>query len=114
MAVQAEVAAAQEAMQTRVEEAVTETRNKSSGLRDARERNVHFSARVVALNSRVGTLQRQVSRIHTFVPLQNSIACSDRLLQRGPHIDLCMCRQLMVGLCHHSTSEMMAKGVGGC
>lgn len=62
---QAEVAAAHMAMETRVQEAVQETQTKQTGLKDARERNVHFSARVVALNSRVGTLQRQVH--HAYV-----------------------------------------------
>ena len=57
---QAEVGAAHMAMETRVQEAVQETQTKQTGLKDARERNVHFSARVVALNSRVGALQRQV------------------------------------------------------
>ena len=52
-----------QAMQMRVEEAMAETKSKSTGLRDARERNVHFSARVVALNSRIGALQRQVTAI---------------------------------------------------
>ncbi len=46
---QAEVAQVKEAMQRRVEEAVAETQTKASGLRDAREKNVHFSARVNAL-----------------------------------------------------------------
>ena len=44
--VQAEVTQVKEAMQRRVEEAVAETQTKASGLRDAREKNVHFSARV--------------------------------------------------------------------
>ena len=44
--VQAEVTQVKEAMQRRVEEAVSETQTKASGLRDAREKNVHFSARV--------------------------------------------------------------------
>ena len=55
---QAEVSAVKAAMQRRVEAAVAETEAKAAGLRDAREKNVHFSARVVALNSRVATLQR--------------------------------------------------------
>ena len=49
-----------DAMDDRVEAAVAEAQTKTTGLRDARERNVHFSARVVALNSRIGALQRQV------------------------------------------------------
>lgn len=49
-----------QAMQERVEAAVADSQTKSTGLKDARERNVHFSARVVALNSRIGALQRQV------------------------------------------------------
>lgn len=48
------------AMQRRVEEAVAEAEAKAAGLRDAREKNVHFSARVVALNSRVAQLQKQL------------------------------------------------------
>jgi hypothetical protein len=47
-------------MQRRVEEAVAEAEQKAAGLRDAREKNVHFSARVVALNSRVAQLQKQL------------------------------------------------------
>ncbi len=35
------------AMQRRVEEAVAEAEARAAGLRDAREKNVHFSARVV-------------------------------------------------------------------
>ncbi|KAK9865078.1 hypothetical protein WJX84_008101 [Apatococcus fuscideae] len=57
---EAEVAQVKEAMQRRVEEAVAETSTKASGLRDAREKNVHFSARVVALNSRVAQLSKQL------------------------------------------------------
>ena len=44
---QREVASVKAAMAKRVEEAVAETEAKASGLRDAREKNVHFSARVV-------------------------------------------------------------------
>ncbi len=55
---QAEVAAVRAAMQARLEEAVAETEAKAGALRDAREKNVHFSARVVALNSRVAQLQK--------------------------------------------------------
>lgn len=57
---QAEVATVKAAMQRRVEEAVAEAEAKAAGLRDAREKNVHFSARVVALNSRVAQLQKQL------------------------------------------------------
>lgn len=57
---QAEVAAVKAAMQKRVEEAVAETEAKASGLRDAREKNVHFSARVVALNARVAAQQKDL------------------------------------------------------
>ncbi|KAK9842297.1 hypothetical protein WJX81_005127 [Elliptochloris bilobata] len=55
---EAEVAAVRAAMQGRVEEAVAEAEAKAAALRDAREKNVHFSARVVALNSRVAQLQK--------------------------------------------------------
>ena len=48
------------AMQERVEAAVAESQSKASGLQDARQQNVHFSARVVALNSRIGALTRQL------------------------------------------------------
>ena len=71
---QAEVSAMKEAMQDRLEEAVAETQNKASGMRDARERNVHFSARVVALNSRIGALQRQVSR-HFYKGWSHCVCC---------------------------------------
>jgi len=58
-AMEAEVSAARAAMQRRLDEAVAEAEAKAAGLRDAREKNVHFSARVVALNSRVAALQKQ-------------------------------------------------------
>ena len=48
------------AMQQRVSEVVGETEAKARGLRDASEKNVHFSARVVALNSRMQNLQKQL------------------------------------------------------
>ncbi len=48
------------AMQRRVEEAVAETEAKAGGLRDAREKNVHFSARVVALNARAAQQQKDL------------------------------------------------------
>lgn len=51
------------AMQKRVEEAVAETEAKASGLRDAREKNVHFSARVVALNARVAAQQKDLRNL---------------------------------------------------
>ena len=57
-AMEAEVAASTQAMHRRVDEAVAEAEAKAAGLRDAREKNVHFSARVVALNSRVAALQK--------------------------------------------------------
>jgi len=57
-AMEAEVAASRAAMHRRVDEAVAEAEAKAAGLRDAREKNVHFSARVVALNSRVASLQK--------------------------------------------------------
>ena len=57
-AMEAEVASARAAMQARLDEAVAEAEAKAAGLRDAREKNVHFSARVVALNSRVAALQK--------------------------------------------------------
>ena len=50
-------------MQKRVEEAVAETEAKASGLRDAREKNVHFSARVVALNARVAAQQKDLRNL---------------------------------------------------
>jgi len=46
------------AMQARLEAAVAEADARAGALRDAREKNVHFSARVVALNSRVAALQK--------------------------------------------------------
>ena len=50
-------------MQKRVEEAVAETEAKACGLRDAREKNVHFSARVVALNARVAAQQKDLRNL---------------------------------------------------
>ena len=43
------MASVKAAMAARVEEAVAETEAKAAGLREAREKNVHFSARVVRL-----------------------------------------------------------------
>lgn len=47
-------------MQQRVNDAVTESEVKARVLQDASEKNVHFSARVVALNSRLQNLQKQL------------------------------------------------------
>lgn len=47
-------------MQQRLEEALAENKAQAESLREARERNMHFSARVVALNSRVAQLTKQV------------------------------------------------------
>ena len=58
------------AMQSRVEQAVAEAEAKAAALRDAREKNVHFSARVVALNSRVAQLQK----VHC-APARALVAC---------------------------------------
>ena len=63
LALQAEVASVKAAMQKRVEEAVAETEAKAGGLRDAREKNVHFSARVVALNARVAQQQKDIRNL---------------------------------------------------
>ena len=60
VAPQGEVAAVQHAMQKRVEDAVADAKAQSATLRESREKNVHFSARVVALNSRVAQLTKQV------------------------------------------------------
>ena len=54
------MASVKAAMQRRVEEAVAETEAKAGGLRDARENNVHFSARVVALNARAAQQQKDL------------------------------------------------------
>ena len=51
----------QQAMQKRVEDAVADAKAQSATLRESREKNVHFSARVVALNSRVAQLTKQVN-----------------------------------------------------
>ena len=59
---QGEVAAVQQAMQKRVEDAVADAKAQSATLRESREKNVHFSARVVALNSRVAQLTKQVKQ----------------------------------------------------
>lgn len=61
---QGEVAAVQQAMQKRVEDAVADAKAQSATLRESREKNVHFSARVVALNSRVAQLTKQVRWQH--------------------------------------------------
>jgi len=47
-------------MQQRVDAAVAENEIRTKGLREASEKNVHFSARVVALNSRLQTVQKQL------------------------------------------------------
>lgn len=59
--VQGTVASVQQDMQQRLEEALAENKAQAESLREARERNMHFSARVVALNSRVAQLTKQVS-----------------------------------------------------
>lgn len=82
--VQAEVSAAKQAMQQRVEEAVAESQNKSTGLRDAREKNVHFSARVIALNSRIGALQRQVTHVVQSCSLPHLGPGSEQGVCNGP------------------------------
>lgn len=58
--VQGTVASVQQDMQQRLEEALAENKAQAESLREARERNMHFSARVVALNSRVAQLTKQV------------------------------------------------------
>ena len=50
----------QQDMQQRLEEALAENKAQAESLREACERNMHFSARVVALNSRVAQLTKQV------------------------------------------------------
>ncbi len=57
---QGTVASVQQDMQQRLEEALAENKAQAESLREARERNMHFSARVVALNSRVAQLTKQV------------------------------------------------------
>ncbi|KAL3147636.1 hypothetical protein ABBQ38_014686 [Trebouxia sp. C0009 RCD-2024] len=54
------VASVQQDMQQRLEEALAENKAQAESLREARERNMHFSARVVALNSRVAQLTKQL------------------------------------------------------
>lgn len=54
------MASVQQDMQQRLEEALAENKAQAESLREARERNMHFSARVVALNSRVAQLTKQV------------------------------------------------------
>ena len=58
--VQGTVASVQQDMQQRLQEALAENKAQTESLREARERNMHFSARVVALNSRVAQLTKQV------------------------------------------------------
>lgn len=66
---QGTVASVQQDMQQRLEEALAENKAQAESLREARERNMHFSARVVALNSRVAQLTKQVSPDHYCRPL---------------------------------------------
>ena len=47
-------------MQQRIDQAVAENEQRMKGQREASEKNVHFSARVVALNSRMSNLQKQL------------------------------------------------------
>lgn len=47
-------------MRRQVELAVAESEQRMRGQREANEKNVHFSARVMAQNSRIATLQRQL------------------------------------------------------
>ena len=62
---QGTVASVQQEMQQRLEDALAENKAQAESLREARERNMHFSARVVALNSRVAQLTKQVSTAQT-------------------------------------------------
>lgn len=57
---QREVSSVQEDMQQRLAEALKENEAQAGSLRDARERNMHFSARLVALNARVAQLTKQL------------------------------------------------------
>ena len=47
-------------MQKRIDAAVAESELRFRGQKEASEKNVHFSARVVALNSRMSNLQKQL------------------------------------------------------
>ena len=47
-------------MQKRIDAAVAESELRFRGQKEASEKNVHFSARVVALNSRMQNLQKQL------------------------------------------------------
>ncbi len=98
-------------MQKRVEEAVAETEAKASGLRDAREKNVHFSARVVALNARVAAQQKDLRNLTAInasltqeleqlrshrsrpaepAPLENgNLPIQNHLISKMPHLDGC-------------------------
>lgn len=58
--VQAELQSMEAEMQKRIDLAVAESEQRMRGQREASEKNVHFSARVVALNSRMQNLQRQL------------------------------------------------------
>ena len=65
------------AMAARVEEAVAETEAKAAGLREAREKNVHFSARVVrTVSLSCGSLVASIAQ--TSVDYPACIACSVR------------------------------------
>lgn len=57
---QREVSSVQQDMQQRLAEALKENEAQAQNLRDARERNMHFSARLVALNARVAQLTKQL------------------------------------------------------
>lgn len=58
--VQARLANMEAEMQQRINAAVAENEQRMKGQREASEKNVHFSARVVALNSRMQNLQKQL------------------------------------------------------
>ena len=78
---QGTVASVQQDMQQRLEEALAENKAQAESLREARERNMHFSARVVALNSRVAQLTKQVESslwqplrtAHLLLPFLNTL-----------------------------------------
>lgn len=78
--VQGTVASVQQDMQQRLEEALAENKAQAESLREARERNMHFSARVVALNSRVAQLTKQVCAQH------HSLLCCMHVLPDILHV----------------------------
>lgn len=95
--VQGTVASVQQDMQQRLEEALAENKAQAESLREARERNMHFSARVVALNSRVAQLTKQVESsvwqplrmAHLLLPFLHTLLHTHTSTHTHKYIHLC-------------------------